>query len=110
MQTFYLTTNKGVNNIEIQGSKLECASATLSEMERAGTNEIVLERNGKNFSTRPSYIYVSITGQFPEKDKEVLERGKQLAKENNLPLVIINVPKLIQSYNEKQEQDKKVTR
>ena len=79
-------------------------------MERAGTNEIVLARNGKNFSTRPSYIYVSITGQNEEKDKEVLERGKKLAKENNLPLVVINVPKLIQSYNEKQEQEKKVTR
>lgn len=106
----YLTTNKGVNNIEIPGSKLEYASATLSEMERAGTNEIVLARSGKNFSTRPSYIYVSITGQNEEKDKEVLERGKKLAKENNLPLVVINVPKLIQSYNEKQEQEKKVTR
>lgn len=106
----YLTTNKGVNNIELPGSKLEFASATLSEMEQASTNEIVLARNGENFSTKPSYIFVSIAGKSPEKDKELLERGKKLAKENNLPLVIINIPKLVQSYNEKQEQDKKLAR
>lgn len=106
----YLTTNKGLNNIELRGSKLESASATLSEMEKASANEIVLARNGENFSTKPAYIFVTITEANIEKDKEFLERGKKLAKENNLPLVVINVPKLQQSYQEKQNKEKKVTR
>ena len=106
----YLTTNKGLNNIELPGSKLESASATLSEMEKASANEIVLARNGQNFSTKPSYIFVTITERNIEKDKELLERGKKLAKDNNLPLVVINVPKLQQSYQEKQNKEKKVTR
>lgn len=94
--TKYMTTNKGLNNIELDDSELNSASQPLNVMENSSRNEILMERNKENNSVKPSYIYVALSGK--KNDNEVLEKAKKFAHENKLPLIIFDVEKLNKSY------------
>ena len=104
----YLTTNKGLQNIEIPGGFIDKCSSTLQEMLQESANEVLMLRKGPNASTKSAYVYVALCEETDEKaiqkNKTNMEKARQLAKKNNLPLIVFDIPKLKQSYQNKQKQ------
>ena len=104
----YLTTNKGLQNIEILGGFIDKCSSTLQEMLQESANEVLMLRKGPNASTKSAYVYVALCEETDEKaiqkNKTNMEKARQLAKKNNLPLIVFDIPKLKQSYQNKQKQ------
>ncbi len=98
---YYLTTNKGLNNIEYDSRKeFQYTSATYSELiKNDGYNEVVLFRRGIDFDSKAAYVFVA----FDSTDRnynELIEQGRKFANQNHLKLVLYDLVKIKQSYQD----------
>lgn len=92
MSDTYQTTNKGIENIETEpNDSFKAYSATLEELQQ-NKNEVVLHRNGVEDSTKASFIYVALSGT--ERDVQLINKSKDMAEKNKLPLVVIDLKKI----------------
>lgn len=96
----YLTTNKGINNIEVDDNSIfRQLSTPLSELEKSVRSELVLHRKNIESETKSSYVFVVLAGE--KQDQNILNQAKQIAEENNIKLIIFNLIELKKSYQEK---------
>ena len=97
----YLTTNKGLDNLEILPSKrFNLLSSPLKELSQNKKTELVLYRNINGKEVKCHYVFVIVNGIDNKKDEELIEKGRQYAKDNNLPLQIFRLKELRKSYIE----------
>ena len=98
----YLTTNKGLNNLEyVQSNEFELLSATYYELQKSNSkSEVVLYRRNIDYDTKASYIFCTIDSSDSKSSKETIEECKELAEKNNLKLVIYDVYKIYKSYQD----------
>lgn len=93
----HITSNTGLNNLELNDDFLD-TSATLDEMiKNDGKGEVVLFRRNIDYDTKASYVFVAITDY--EKDKEILNEATNLANKNKLKLVVYDLGKIKNSYD-----------
>ena len=99
---YYLTTNKGLNNLEYnQEKEFETLSSTYQELiKNDGKSEILLFRRGMDYDTKSSYVFLTINSKEPEKCKEYIKQAKELADKNDLKLVVYDLHKIKESYQQ----------
>lgn len=97
----YLTTNKGLNNLEYNKDyEFEFTKSSYNDLKNNdGKSEIVLFRKNIDFETKASYVFVSFDSQN-KKSYELLEKARILSNKNNLKLVIYDLRKIHESYNQ----------
>ena len=97
----YITTNKGLDNIEILPSKrFNVLSSPWSELSKYPKTELILFRDKNGCQLRAVYVFVALDGKNIKKDKELLERAQKYAFGNRLPLRIFRLDLLKKSYEE----------
>ncbi len=102
----YLTTNMGLNNIEVKDEYIfTLLSAPVSELEKSNKTEVVLFRKGIDTVTKASYVFAIISGLNYDRDLQALNEARRLAEENNLKLVVFNLPEIKKSLEEKNTQE-----
>ncbi len=104
---YYLTTNRGVNNIEYDTRhEFEVVSSPFNELiKNDGGNEVVMFRRGMDFDTKAAYVFVSYDSEKNTKYNELIERGRTLAQKSNMKLVLYDLAKIRQSYLEYNQDD-----
>lgn len=97
----YLKTNRGLNNIEYNQSKeFSIMSACYNELiENDGKSEVVLFRRNIDYDTKASYVFVAFNSKSNKNYQELIDKGRKLAKENNMKLVLYDLVKIKESYN-----------
>lgn len=97
----YVTTNKGLNNLEYnQKKEFDIMGSTYKELiSNDGKSEVVLFRRGLNYDTKANYIFLTIDSTQIEKSKEYINYAETIARKNNLNLVIYDLFKIRKSYN-----------
>lgn len=100
--TTYLTTNKGLNNFEYDETKeFELMSSCYDELiENDGKSEIVMFRRNIDFDTKAAYVFVAFDSQYSKHYKETIEKGRKMAQKNNMKLVIYDMAKIRESYEQ----------
>ena len=100
----YVTTNKGIYNIELkENNDFKNLSNNSKEIENNPfKSEIVLFRRNIDSDTKASYLFVIISSEeiHKEKSEKVLEEAITIANKNNLKLVIYDIYKIRNSYEE----------
>lgn len=98
----YLTTNKGLNNLEYAQSKeFELMSSTYSELiKNDGKSEVVLFRRNIDYDTKASYVFATIDSTNHKKSEEIINIARKMSEKNNLKLVIYDLYKIKKSYEE----------
>lgn len=98
----YLTTNKGLNNLEYDQSKgFELMSSTYSELiKNDGKSEVVIFRRNIDYDTKASYVFITIDSTNHKKSEEIINKAKEMSEKNNLKLVIYDLYKIKKSYQE----------
>lgn len=98
----YLTTNKGLNNLEYNNTnEFNLTSAPYQELiKNDGKSEIILSRRGDDFDTKASYVFLTIDSSNSTMSEELITKAKQLADKSNLKLVIYDLYKIRKSYEE----------
>ena len=100
----YVTTNKGIYNIELkENNDFKNLSNNSKEIENNPfKSEIVLFRRNIDSDTKASYLFVIISSEeiHKEKSEKVLEEAITIANKNNLKLVIYDIYKIKKSYEE----------
>ena len=92
----YQTTNMGLEHLEINNeNEFEKLSSSLEELKQSNRNEIVLFRKNVDSFTKSSYIFVIFTGNI--KSNVLLSEAEKLAEENNMKLIIFNIPEIKKS-------------
>lgn len=96
----YLTTNKGLNNIEYnQSEEFNLMNSTYSELvSNDGKSEVVLFRRNLDYDTKANYVFLTIDSTNEEKSKETIQIAKDLALKNNMKLVVYDLYKIRKSY------------
>lgn len=96
----YLTTNKGLNNLEYNPSEeFNLMSSTYAELvSNDGESEVVLFRRNMDYDTKASYVFLTIDSSQEEKSKETMKLAKELADKNNMKLVVYDLYKIRKSY------------
>lgn len=97
----YLTTNKGLNNIEYDPSNEDIlTSACYDELiQNDGNSEVVLFRNNTDFDTRAAYVFVAFDSERNPNYQELINRGKELVEKNKgMKLVLYDLAKIRRSY------------
>lgn len=95
----YITTNKGLANLEILSSKrFRVLSSPLGELSEHKETELILYRdiNGKTLKT--AYIFAIVTGKNIEEDNKLIEKAEGYAFINGLPFKVFRVDELRKSY------------
>ena len=100
----YITTNKGIYNIELnENNDFKNLSNNSKEIENNPfKSEIVLFRRNIDSDTKASYLFVIISSEeiHKEKSEKVLEEAIMIANKNNLKLVVYDIYKIKKSYEE----------
>lgn len=104
----YKTTNKGLNNLEYdENNEFQEMSAPFQELLKANRNsEVVMHRKGIDFDTKASYIYVQIDSSNEKQTQEIMEQAKNVSEEENLKLVVYDIYKIRESYEQDKKQEK----
>ena len=104
----YKTTNKGLNNLEYdENNEFQEMSAPFQELLKSNRNsEIVMHRRGMDFDTKASYIYVQIDSSNEKQTKEIMEQAKNTSEKENLKLVVYDIHKIRESYEQDKKQEK----
>lgn len=97
----YLTTNKGINNLEYnEQHEFELMSCTYNELiKNDGKSEVVLFRRNMDYDTKAAYIFCTIDSSKKD-NNNIIEECMTMAKKNKLKLVIYDLYKIRNSYNE----------
>ena len=100
----YITTNKGIYNIELnENNDFKNLSNNSKEIENHPfKSEVVLFRRNIDSDTKASYLFVIISSDemYKEQSEKVLEEAIMIANKNNLKLVIYDIYKIRKSYEE----------
>lgn len=96
----YLTTNKGLNNIEYTiGNEFNLFSTPYNELkENDGNSEIVMFRRNLDYDTKASYVFVAYDSEYSSDYEELLAEARKLSLDNNMKLVIYDLCKIRKSY------------
>ncbi|MGN1268090.1 MAG: hypothetical protein ACI4U0_01100 [Candidatus Aphodocola sp.] len=98
----YLTTNKGLNNLEYkQSEEFNLTSATYSELiSNDGKSEVVLFRRNIDYDTKAGYVFLTIDSSNQQKCEEYIYLAKEMCNKNNMKLVIYDLYKIRKSYED----------
>lgn len=96
----YLTTNKGINNLEYNEEKeFYSMSAPFSELVKSnGESEIVMHRRGLDFDTKASYIFATIDSSDKDSTNRIMQEIEKMRKKEGLKVVIYDLNKIRESY------------
>lgn len=107
----YLTTNKGLNNLEVSSEAMfKILSSPISELKNAKKSEIVLFRKNIDSVTKASYVFAIVSGYNRQKDEQAVQEAQRLASENNLKLVVFNLPAIKNSLGIQNNQEQQIKR
>ncbi len=96
----YLTTNMGINNLEVKEENMfRMFSSPISELKKSPKTEVVLFRKNIDSMTKASYVFAIVSGLNHDRDLQAVAEAKRISAENNLKLVIFNLPAIKQSLN-----------
>ncbi len=97
----YLTTNKGLNNLEhSRENEFSLMSCTYPELlENDGKSEIVLFRRNMECDTRASYLFLTVDSSNLEKYERYVNEAKEKTQGNDMKVVIFDLYKIRKSYN-----------
>jgi hypothetical protein len=80
-------------------------SSPLSELKLSRKSEIVLFKQGPNLPTKVSYVFAIISGNKIFDDQALLE-ARKLSAQNNLKLIIFNLPEIKKSLGSSSKQQR----
>ncbi len=105
--TTYLTTNRGIGNIEYSNEEeFNILSNTYKELLKAGnSSEILLFRRNIDFDTKASYIFAIIDSSDPKGSEKTLQRLDELNKNSKLKVVIYDNYQIRKSYEDKMKEE-----
>lgn len=109
----YLTTNKGINNLEYnERYEFEVMSAPFSELIKAnGDSEIIMHRRGMDFDTKASYIFATIDSSDLKSTDIIMKEIEEIRKKEGLKVVIYDLHKIRKTYEQDiKKEDKESTR
>ena len=95
----YLTTNKGINNLEYdEKNEFEVLSCPYEDLvKNDGKSEVLMYRRNIDYDTKASYVFYSFDETRPE-SIEYINKVRKLAQDNNLKLDLYNIRKIKESY------------
>ena len=100
----YVTTNMGINNLEIyENNDFKELSSNSEEIENHPyKSEIVLFRRNIDSDTKAGYLFVCVSSEeeYEKKSQQILEKAVEISNKNNLKLVIYDIYKIKKSYEE----------
>ena len=98
----YLTTNKGLNNLEYDSkNEFSLTSACYDDLiKNDGKSEVVLFRRNLDYDTKASYIFVAFNSENDKEYQKLIDKGRELAKKNHMKLVLYDLKKIRESYKE----------
>lgn len=107
----YLTSNTGIDNLEINSERMfTILSSPISELKKSPKSELILFRKNIDSVTRASYVFAIISGYNHQKDEEALTKARQLAEQNNMKLVVFNLPAIRNSLRNQNNQEQEIKR
>lgn len=96
----YLTTNMGLNNLEVsEVDEFKMMSASLEELREARLSEVVLSRKNVNSEIKAAYLIITITGNKIT-DEKIKNQAEKFLNEYPLKLIVLDLPKIKESYQQ----------
>lgn len=101
----YVTTNKGLNNLEYdENDEFNEMSACYEDLKKNdGASEIILFRRNVDYDTKASYIFVAYDIERDENYEDLIIKSRKLAKDNDMKLVMYDLYKIRESYKKYDE-------
>ena len=98
----YLTTNKGLNNLEYDlKNEFSLTSACYDDLiKNDGKSEVVLFRRNLDYDTKASYIFVAFNSENDKEYQKLINKGRELAEKNHMKLVMYDLVKIRESHKE----------
>lgn len=107
----YITSNMGINNIEIDSEHIfSVLSSPISELKKSTKSELVLFRKNIDSVTKASYVFAIVSGFNRQRDEEAVAKARQLAEQNNMKLVVFNLPAIRNSLEVQNSQNQEIKR
>ena len=101
----YMTTNKGLNNLEYdENDEFNKMSVCYEDLKKNdGASEIILFRRNIDYDTKASYIFVAYDIEHDENYEDLIINARKLAKDNDMKLVMYDLYKIRESYKKYDE-------